>query len=235
MAGLAIIVVHFVKKRGVLRNSDNVLLVGKIRAVYDHAASGDRQREKCLTHCPYPYHRVGKRLPARSEHELVSLRSAGQKCDPDGEHDEYEEKQRHHDLVSLFDAVCAEIQRQKRSGNDYDVVRNDRHRRRRELAEPHGGVGRHERSDEGIDKRLEDVCHDNGISDGDAPRSGKRKPAENAAGLAKALAARCPCAFICPEGACARASAHGKLGRQADIAEYEHKQQIYQQKRSAAV
>ena len=71
------------------------------------------------------YHRIGQRFPARSEHELIALRRARQERNAHRQHEEDEEKQRHHDLVCLLYTVCAEIQRQKRSGDDDDVIGNN--------------------------------------------------------------------------------------------------------------
>lgn len=71
------------------------------------------------------YHRIGQRFPARSEHELIALRRARKERNAHRQHEEDEEKQRHHYLVCILYTVCAEIQRQKRSGDDDDVIGNN--------------------------------------------------------------------------------------------------------------
>ena len=224
-----------VKNGRVLRHAHDVLVLGQIRAVDDHAAAGDGQGEKRLPHSPDPDHRVFEGLPARGEHELVALGRAGQQRHAHGQHDKDEEKQRHHDLVGLFDAVCAEKERQQCAGHDDDVVGDDGVRLRGKRREPHGGVARHERAEQGVDQRLENVRHDDGVADGDAQRPGQRQPAEQAADLSGGLAARGPCVFIGAERAGAGAAAHGELRRQADGAEDDHKQQVDQQEGPAAV
>ena len=92
-----------------LAHRDNVLVLGQIRAVDDHAASRDGQREERLSHRPDPDHRVFERFPARGKHELVALRASRQECYTNGKHEENQEERRHHDLVGLFDAVRAKI------------------------------------------------------------------------------------------------------------------------------
>ena len=105
----------------------------------------------------------------------------------------------------------------------------------REFAEPYCGVRRQERPCHGVDERLEDVGHDDGVADRDAQRARQRQPAEHAADLARGPAARGPRVFIRAERARGGAAAHGELCRKADIAENEHEQQIDQQKCPAAV
>ena len=224
-----------VKNGRVLRHAHDVLVLGQVRAVDDHAAAGDGQGEKRLPHGPDPDHRILERLPARGEHELVALGRAGQQRHAHCQHQKDDEKQRHHDLVGLFDAVRAEKERQQRAGHDDDVVGDDGVRLRGKRREPHGGVARHERAEQGVDKRLEDVRHDDGVADGDAQRPGQRQPAEQAADLSGGLAARGPRAFIGAERAGAGAAAHGELRRQADGTEDDHKQQVDQQEGPAAV
>ena len=157
-----------VKQRRVLRHVHNVLFLGQVRTVNDHAAAGDGQGEKRLTHRPDPDHRILERLPAGREHELVALGRAGQQRHAHGQHHEDDKKQRHHDLVGLFDAVRAEKQRQQCAAHDDDVIRDDGIGLRGEGAKPRGGVGGHERAGERVDQRLEDIRHDDGVADGDA-------------------------------------------------------------------
>ena len=102
---------------------------------------------------------------------------------------EDDKKQRHHDLVGLFDAVRAEKQRQQRAAHDDDVIRDDGIGLRGEVAKPRGGVGGHERADERVDQRLEDIRHDDGVADGDAHGACQRQPAER---LDEPVVARVP-------------------------------------------
>ena len=224
-----------VKDGRVLRHAHDVLVLGQVCAVDDHAAAGDGQGEKRLPHGPDPDHRILERLPARGEHELIALGRAGQQRHAHGQHQKDDEKQRHHDLVGLFDAVRAEKERQQRAGHDDNVIGDDGVRLRGKRRKPHGGVARHERAEQGVDERLEDVRHDDGVADGDAQRPGQRQPAEQAADLSGGLAARGPRVLIGAERAGAGAAAHGELRRQADGAEDDHKQQVDQQEGSAAV
>ena len=224
-----------VKERRMLRDVHHVLVLGEVRAVDDHTASGDGQREERLPHRPDPDHRVGQSLPARGEHEKVTLRRVRQQRHAHRQNEEDEEKERHHDLVGLFDAVCAEEERQQRADDHDDVIGNDRVGRAGEGSEPRGGVRRHECAEEGVRQRLENVGHDDSVADGDAHGARQRQPAEQSAGLARAPAARGPGIFIGTQRAGRRAAAHRKLRRQADVAENEHEQQVDQQKGPAAV
>jgi len=131
--------------------------------------------------------------------------------------------------------VRTEKERQQRAGHDDDVIGDNGVRLRGKRREPHGGIARHERAEQGVDERLEDVRHDDGVADSDAQRPGQRQPAEQAADFSGGLAARGPRALIGAERAGAGAAAHGELRRQADGAEDDHKQQVDQQEGPAAV
>ena len=114
-----------IKQRRVLCNADNVLLWGKIGPIDNHAAAGDRKREKCLTHCPDPDHRVGKRLPAGGEHKAIALRRTGEEKYPHRQYQKDEEEKRHHDLIGFFDAVRPQKQSKQRTCHYNDVIGND--------------------------------------------------------------------------------------------------------------
>ena len=104
-----------------------------------------------------------------------------------------------------------------------------------ELAKPGRGVGGHQRARHGVHQRLENIGHDDRISQGDAQRPRQGQPAQKPAGLAHALAAGGPGVFIGAQGAGPGPAAHGKLRRQPHIAENEYEQQVDQKKCAAAV
>ena len=218
-----------------LRDVDHVLVLRQVCAVNYHAAAGHGQREERLSHRPYPDHRILELLPARREHEAVALGNARQERHAHREHEEDDEEQRHHHLVCLFDAVRAEKQRQQRTGNHDDMIRHDRVRLRRKLAEPRRSVGAHKRPGQGVDQRLENVGDYHGVAYCDAQRACKRQPAEHGSCLTAALAARRPRAFVCSKRAGGGSAPHCEFRRQPDIAEDEYEQQVDQKKCAAAV
>ena len=224
-----------IKERRVLRHADDVFVLGEIRAVNDHAAARDGQGEKRLPHCPNPDHGITENLPARGEHEAVSLRRARQKRHAHRKDCEDEKEHRHHDPVCLFDAVRAEEERQKRSGNNDNMVRDHGEGPRRKVRKPRRGIRGHKRSDDRIHKRLENVGHNDGVPDGNTERACKRQPAKHRARLPCVFAAGSPGVFVSAERAGGGAAAHRKLRRKADIAEDQHEQNIDKQKRASAV
>ena len=224
-----------VKQRRMPRDADDVLLLIQICAVDDHAAAGDRQREEGLPHGGDPDRGVFQRLPARDQHEKIALARTGQKRRAHGEDQKDQKEQRHHDLVGLLDAVCAEEQREQRADDHDHMVRHDREAGLREGGEPGRRVGVHQRPRDRIGKRLQHIGNDDRIADGDAERTGQRQPAERPADLPRLFSARPPRIGVGAERSRPGAAADGKLGRQPDIAEDDDKQQIDQQERAAAV
>ena len=218
-----------------LRDVHHVLVLGEVCAVDDHTAAGDGQREERLPHRPDPDHRVGQSLPARGEHEKITLCRVRQQRHAHRQNEEDEEKERHHDLVGLFDAVCAEEERQQRADDDKNMVGNHAVGRGGERAEPFARVRAHQRPNEGVYQRLEHVRYDDRIADCDAQGTGQRQPAEQPARLAGGFAARRPGVFVCAERARGRSAAHGEFSRKADVAEDADEQQVDQQERAAAV
>ena len=218
-----------------LSHRDDILVLGQIGSIDDHTASCDREREERLSHRPDPDHRVFKRLPAWGEHEFVALCRAGQERHADGKHEEDQEKRRHHDLVGLFNAVRAEIERQQRPDHDDYMIRNNGEIARRERAEPACRIRAHERAGDRVNQRLQNVRDDDRVANCDAQRACQRQPAEKSAGFSHLFAARRPGVFICAQRAGCRAPAHGELRRERDVAENEDEQQIDEQKCAAAV
>ena len=218
-----------------LCHADNVLLWGKIGAIDNHAAAGDRKREKCLTHCPDPDHRVGKRLPAGGEHKAVALRRTGKEKYPHRQYQKDEEEKRHHDLIGFLDAVGAEEQGKQRTDHHDDVIRNDRVGLRGKRSEPRGSISGHQGAGKRIDQRLENIGNDNRITDGDAKRTCQRQPSQHAACFTGFFSAGSPRAAVRPQCAGSCTASHSEFRRKPDIAEDDDKQQVDEQKCSAAI
>ena len=224
-----------VKDGGAGSNLDHVLLVIQISAVDDHAAAGDRQGEEGLAHGPHPGHGVGQSLPPGGEDELVAFGSAGQEGHADGQHGKDDEKDRHHDLVRLFNALCAQKQGQQGDHHHDDVEGNHRVTGAGEGAEPLAGVHRHQIAGEGVEQGLEHIGDDDGIAQGDAHGAGQRQPAQPAAGAAQLFAAGGPGVAVGAQGAGAGTAADGVFGGQTHHAEQRYEDQIGHQEGKAAV
>ena len=218
-----------------LRHSHHILLRREISPVDDHAAAGDRKREKRLPHGPDPDHGVCQGLPPRSKHKPISLRGAGQEKYPHRQHQEDEEKQRHHDLIGLFYAVGPQKQRKQGTHHYDDVIRHHRIGLRRKGSEPGGGIGGHQGAGQGIHQRFQYIGNNNGIPDSDAQGARQRQPAQHTAHIPGRFSTGGPGIAVGPQGAGGRPPPHGKFRRKADIAENKDKQQIDQQESPAAI
>ena len=192
---------------------DYILLVVQISAVDDHAAAGDRQGEEGLAHGPHPGHGIGKRLPARGEHELVALGSTGQEGHPDSQNGKNDEEHGHHDLVGLFDAFGTHQQGQQSANHHEDVEGDHRIIAAREGTEPCAGVHRHQIAGNRVKERLEHIGDDDGIAQRNAHGACQGQPAQRAARLAQLLAAGSPGIAVRAQRAGAGSSADGIFSR----------------------
>ena len=211
-----------------LGHTHHVLVLGEVSTVNDHTAAGDGQGEKRLSHSPDPDHGIRQGLPAGGEHKDISLRGAGQKGHPHGQDQEDHKKDRHHDLIGLFNAAGAQKQCQQRAHHNNDVIGDHGVGGGGEGTKPGGGVRGQQCAQQGIHQRLEHIGDDNGIADGDAQGAGQRQPAQQAADFTSRLAAGVPGVFISAQRTSGGTAAHGKLRRKAHIAEDKDKQQIDQ-------
>ena len=224
---------HGIKQGGVPGSSHHVLLPGQVGTVDDHAAAGDGKGEKGLTHGLNPDRRVGQIFPPGGQQEHIACRRAGEQSHPNGQNQKNQEKQGHHDLVGLFDALCAQQQGQKRTADHQNMVGNHGKIPTGKVGKPGGGVRRQQKAGERIHQCLEHIADNHRIADGNAQGTCQRQPAQNLTHLAKPPAF--PGGLIGAQSAGARAPTHGKFRRQGYAAEQGNKQQIDQQKRAAAV
>ena len=217
------------------RQLRHVLRRVQVGPVDDHAASGDGQGEESLSHGPDPHHGVQQLLPPGGEHIAVALRRAGEEGHPHRQDEEDQEKEGHHDLVALFDALGPQQKRQQRAHHHDGVEGNHGVVRQGKALKPGGGVRRHQLPGEGAGESLQHVGDDNRVADGDAhgPRQGQ--PAQKAPGPAQLLLPGAPGHFIGPQGPRPGPAAHGVLRRQAHGAEEGDEDQVGDEEGPAAV
>ena len=115
------------------------------------------------------------------------------------------------------------------------MIRDHGKVQRGKVRKPRRGIRGHKRTGNGIHECLENISHDNGVSDRDAERARERQPAEHRARLPCPFAAGGPGVFVSAERAGGGAAAHGELRREADIAEDQHEQNINEQKCASAI
>ena len=129
----------------------------------------------------------------------------------------------------------AEEQGKQRTDHHDDVVRNDRVGLRGKRSEPRGGIGSHQGAGKRIDQCLEDIGDNNGVANSDAERACQRQPTQRPADHTGFFSAGSPCAAVRPQCAGGCTASHSEFRRKPDIAKDDDKQQVDEQKCSAAI